>query len=108
MKFCQKCGKEIMDEAVVCPGCGCEVTPTRKQTHGDDGLAIASKIFMILGCISSGWLIIPLAWTLPITISIWGKLNRGESVGTALKIVTLLFVNFIGGILLLCRSDEQN
>ena len=23
MKFCSKCGKEIMDEAVVCPNCGC-------------------------------------------------------------------------------------
>lgn len=23
MKFCEKCGKEIMDEAVVCPNCGC-------------------------------------------------------------------------------------
>lgn len=23
MKYCIKCGKEIMDEAVVCPGCGC-------------------------------------------------------------------------------------
>ncbi len=22
MKFCSKCGKEIMDEAVICPGCG--------------------------------------------------------------------------------------
>ena len=25
MKFCSKCGKEIVDEAVVCPGCGCAV-----------------------------------------------------------------------------------
>ena len=25
MKFCQHCGKEIMDEAVICPGCGCSV-----------------------------------------------------------------------------------
>ena len=25
MKFCEKCGKEIMDEAVVCPACGCAV-----------------------------------------------------------------------------------
>ncbi len=25
MKFCEKCGKEIMDEAVICPGCGCAV-----------------------------------------------------------------------------------
>ena len=23
MKFCSHCGKEIADEAVVCPGCGC-------------------------------------------------------------------------------------
>lgn len=25
MKFCQHCGKEIMEEAVICPGCGCSV-----------------------------------------------------------------------------------
>lgn len=25
MKYCQHCGKEIMDAAVVCPGCGCAV-----------------------------------------------------------------------------------
>ena len=25
MKFCSKCGKELLDEAVICPGCGCEV-----------------------------------------------------------------------------------
>lgn len=25
MKFCEKCGKELMDEAVVCVGCGCPV-----------------------------------------------------------------------------------
>lgn len=23
MKYCQKCGKELFDEAVFCPGCGC-------------------------------------------------------------------------------------
>ena len=25
MKFCSHCGKELMDEAVICPGCGCPV-----------------------------------------------------------------------------------
>lgn len=25
MKYCQYCGKEIMNEAVICPGCGCPV-----------------------------------------------------------------------------------
>ena len=23
MKYCVKCGKELFDEAVICPGCGC-------------------------------------------------------------------------------------
>lgn len=27
MKYCSKCGKEIHDEAVVCPQCGCQVAP---------------------------------------------------------------------------------
>ncbi len=26
MKYCTHCGKEIMDEAVICPGCGCPTT----------------------------------------------------------------------------------
>ncbi len=30
MKFCQKCGKEIMEEAIVCPNCGC-ATETKSQ-----------------------------------------------------------------------------
>lgn len=25
MRYCEKCGNEIMDEAVICPGCGCAV-----------------------------------------------------------------------------------
>ncbi|MBQ2933385.1 MAG: zinc-ribbon domain-containing protein [Clostridia bacterium] len=26
MKFCTHCGKELLDEAVICPGCGCAVS----------------------------------------------------------------------------------
>ena len=78
-----------------------------KAKNGDDGLAVASKIFLILACILQGWMILPLAWCLPITISVCNKMKRGEPVGTGLKICALLFVSLIGGILLLCRSDEK-
>lgn len=109
MKFCQSCGAEVREDAVVCVNCGCSLTEQNKPATrgGDDGLAIASKIFLILGCISSGWLLIPLAWCLPITISICNKMKRNEPVGTGLKVCALLFVNLIAGILLLCRSDEN-
>lgn len=105
MKFCTKCGGEIVDDAVVCVHCGCQVANSAKK--GNDGLATASKIFLILGCIAQGWMILPLAWCLPITISACNKMNRGEPVGTGLKVCALLFVSLLGGILLLCRTDEN-
>ena len=106
MKFCEKCGKEIAEEAVICTGCGCAI-PQKNIKRGNDGLAVASKIFLILACIAQGWMIIPLAWCLPITISICKKMNRGEPIGTGLKVCTLLFVSLLGGILLLCRSNSN-
>lgn len=30
MKICSKCGKELMDEAVICTGCGCAVQSETK------------------------------------------------------------------------------
>lgn len=34
MKFCSKCGHEIVDEAVVCPNCGCAVAATNQPMVG--------------------------------------------------------------------------
>ena len=31
MKFCENCGKEILDNAIICPSCGC---PTQKYYQG--------------------------------------------------------------------------
>ncbi len=28
MKYCSKCGKELMDDAVFCTGCGCAADPS--------------------------------------------------------------------------------
>lgn len=109
MKYCQSCGAEIHENAIICTKCGCSVKSETAlaENKGNDGLAVAAKIFLILGCIAQGWLLIPLAWCLPITISICGRMKRGEAVGTGLKVCALLFVNLIGGILLLCRSDDK-
>lgn len=55
MKYCSTCGKEIVDEAVICPGCGCEVND--KKRSASDPMALASdgassaKIFLILSII---------------------------------------------------------
>lgn len=70
------------------------------------GLAMAAKILMIISTVIMGIYIIPLAWCLPMTISYCKKLKTGQPVGIGFKICTLLFVNTISGILMLC--DNKN
>ena len=66
MKYCVHCGAEIHDEAVVCVKCGCSVeqpVPTPAKQDGEsDTLDTVIKVFLIIGCITQGWMLLPLAW----------------------------------------------
>lgn len=109
--FCSHCGAEVFDEAVVCVKCGCSVKQNA-QTHPsssdtDDTMSIVIKIFLILGCISQGWMLLPLAWCIPITVKIFRSLKSKEPIGTGLKVCTLLFVSLVSGICLLCINDDS-
>ena len=95
-----------MNEAVICIHCGCPVrSAVSAAPQKDDTMETVVKVFLILGCISMGWAIIPLAWCIPITATVFKRFKNGEPVGTGLKICTLLFVNLIAGICLLCIDD---
>ena len=50
MKFCQHCGKEIMEEAVVCPGCGCAVKATNnaQATEVDESVSAGLVVLAVL------------------------------------------------------------
>ena len=102
MKFCQYCGAQLLDEAVVCPRCGC---PLPRVPVKDDTMQTVIKVFLILGCIAHGTLLLPLAWCIPMTVSVFRKMDHGETVGTGMKVCVLLFVNLIAGIMLLCSDD---
>lgn len=56
--FCSKCGKEIMNEAVVCPNCGCAVNGAlnvSKAAAGEDvpngGLNLLGFFIPLVGLI---------------------------------------------------------
>lgn len=51
MKFCAKCGKEIMDEAVICPSCGCSVQE-RAETAKVTEVPKQAKTASLLGILS--------------------------------------------------------
>ena len=77
-----------------------------QQPRPVSGLATVAKILMIVSTVVTGLYLIPLAWCIPMTISYSNKLKNGLPVSTGFKICTLLFVNTIAGILMLCDKDN--
>ncbi|HBK01870.1 MAG TPA: hypothetical protein DDY77_02415 [Clostridiales bacterium] len=113
MKYCTHCGKQLMDEAVICPGCGCAVEDLTKRKGTDSSnsqnetLGLIAKVFMIIACVVSGFLLIPLCWTIPMTLSVSDKLKNKEPISVAMKVCTLIFVSTVSGVLLLCMNDDN-
>ena len=57
MKYCSKCGSEILDEAVVCVKCGCAIPKTVYQNNtvvedkADTALIVLCVLFPVVGLI---------------------------------------------------------
>ena len=58
MKFCSHCGKEMVDEAVVCPHCGCGVAQNNaRETEPDEiniGFCVLAALIPLFGLIYWG------------------------------------------------------
>lgn len=152
MKYCTHCGTQLMDEAIVCPNCGCiavdaetdaksaaapgqptpnpayqapnpaytqspnpayQPNPAYTQAPNpayapaparpESVLRIIAKILVLISCIFSAFFFLfPLCWTIPMTVHYW----KHRDVGTGFKVCTLIFLNTVAGILMLC--DNQN
>jgi len=66
-------------------------------------IAFILNLITIAGCC---WLIIPLAWMIPMTVRTWGIYKGTKPNTVALGVCTLIFVNIVSGILLLCSKKE--
>ena len=105
-RYCSHCGKEVNKEAVVCVHCGCSIKSTSSISVDGDGLKLVIQIFMILGIISSGFLLIPLIWTIPMYYKVKAYLNNEVELSDGYKVCVLLFCNLIAGILLLIYDKK--
>ena len=107
MKNCNHCGKELLDEAVICPHCGCSVAELT-ATQDNSKMITLIRAFMIVGCVLTSiyGFLVPLFWTLPMTLKLLKMLDNKEPISMAFKICTLLFVSVITGILLLCLDTQ--
>ena len=70
------------------------------------GMLMAAFILCVVSAVVSAPAIFPLAWMIPMTIHAY-KIYKGEKPNTtAFGVCTLLFVNLIGGILMLVSDKE--
>lgn len=78
MKFCQKCGKELHDEAVICPGCGCSINEGEKPVayNANELVSKKAKASKILGILS-----VLLLAVLGIPAIILGVMSKNETNG---------------------------
>ena len=81
--------------------------PQASPTDTDKTLRLIAFIFCILSTVAVGWLLVPLAWTIPMTIHCWGLYKGTKQNSTAFGICTLIFVSRVGGILLLISKKEK-
>lgn len=100
----------MSDDTAYCVKCGRKVetaSPSETQANNDDTINTIIKVFLIVGCVLQGWLILPLAWCIPITVSIFNSLRNKTPINTEMKVCALLFVNFVAGICLLCINNDR-
>ena len=120
MKYCPKCGTALSEDAKFCTSCGAKLEdykptePVHKPNAGmsdpaprSSDLCTVGLIFLILGTILRGFLILPLAWCLPITLTVRSRMRSGRPIGVGLKVCALIFVSLIGGIALLADTDSN-
>ncbi|MDR0341282.1 MAG: hypothetical protein LBH55_03355 [Mycoplasmataceae bacterium] len=62
--------------------------------------------FAFIGCILSAFALIPLIWTIPMVRRFKDSITDHES-HVALGILSLFFLNFIAGILMLCSGHNK-
>lgn len=73
----------------------------------DKTLRLINFIFCIISAAASCWLILPLAWMIPMTVHSW-SIYKGKKPNTvAFGVCTLIFVSIVGGILLLVSKKDN-
>ena len=117
--YCRFCGKEISNDAAYCPYCGekqdvieadikSEHTTVVEKKKRNDTLATLGLVFCIISTVIGGFLIIPLCWMLPMTISINNSIKEDREISLAMKICTMLFVNLLAGLFLLLADEVED
>ena len=79
---------------------------TYDMTETDRTLRLIAFILNIVTTVCWGVFIIPLAWMIPMTVHSWGIYKGTKKNTVAFGVCTLLFLDLVSGILLLCSKKD--
>ena len=87
MAFCSKCGKEIMDEAVICPGCGCPVAGKATTYSQKRDVLVDDKVKGVLVAVS---ILIPIAGIIGGIVNLCKKKSKSGAIYLIVGIVATI------------------
>ena len=121
MKYCTYCGNQLDDNDAFCAKCGRKADSNNQNNNSynnyndnsfissnDSGLVIAIKVLMVIHCaiLAFTTLGFGLIWSIPMTISYFNRIKRGQKISTGFKVCTLIFVSVIAGALMLIDENH--
>ena len=91
MKYCTHCGAELLDEAVICPKCGCWVNPASKSDQAKAKTNACAIVGFILSMVSilfltSFWNLLALSGLIVSSIGLRQIVKNDEQKGKGLAI----------------------
>lgn len=76
------------------------------MTETDRTLRLIAFILNLISTIACCWMLIPLAWMIPMTVRSWGIYKGTKPNTVAFGVLTLIFVDLVSGVLLLCSKKD--
>lgn len=73
----------------------------------DKTLRLIAFIFNIISLVTMCWLIIPLAWLIPMCVISWGIYKGTKANTVAFGVCTLIFSSLVAGVLLLISKKDR-
>lgn len=70
-------------------------------------MKLAAFVLCVISTITMGCLLFPLIWCIPMTIQVYKSYKGERELSAGFMVCTLLFVNMVAGILLLCDADQN-
>jgi hypothetical protein len=78
-----------------------------KADSTNEGLKLAAFVMSVVDTVLLCWLIVPLAWMVPMTVHTWG-IYKGKKPNTVcFAVCSLLFTSLVAGVCLLIADKDE-